>query len=97
MVSIAENRDTKTKFLEDLNEKRLINFIESLAIIATNLKEMYRMITLGGDAKLELVSVKNNKRSDSKFHLISSLFQNLTQYPYLSHEKQIMIKLIVTF
>ena len=34
---------------------RLNEFMEGFSIITSKLKEMYQMITLGGDAELELV------------------------------------------
>ena len=54
--SITKDRDAKRKLLEDLKRKRLDNFMEGFGIITSKLKEMYQMITLGGDAELELVS-----------------------------------------
>ena len=54
--SITKDRDSKRKLLEDLKRKRLDNFMEGFGIITSKLKEMYQMITLGGDAELELVS-----------------------------------------
>lgn len=53
--NITKDRDAKRKLLEDLKKKRLDNFMEGFAIITSKLKEMYQMITLGGDAELELV------------------------------------------
>jgi structural maintenance of chromosome 4 len=53
--NITKDRDAKKKLLEDLKRKRLDNFMEGFGIITSKLKEMYQMITLGGDAELELV------------------------------------------
>merc|ERR1712167_24700 len=36
-------------------QKRLEEFMEGFSVISMKLKEMYQMITLGGDAELELV------------------------------------------
>eukprot|EP00746_Dinoflagellata_sp_MGD_P162869 gnl/MRDRNA2_/MRDRNA2_90612_c0_seq1.p1 gnl/MRDRNA2_/MRDRNA2_90612_c0~~gnl/MRDRNA2_/MRDRNA2_90612_c0_seq1.p1 ORF type:complete len:1426 (-),score=448.19 gnl/MRDRNA2_/MRDRNA2_90612_c0_seq1:155-4123(-) len=41
--------------LETLRQKRLEEFMDGYSIISMKLKEMYQMITLGGDAELELV------------------------------------------
>merc|ERR1719281_1002217 len=41
--------------LETLRQKRLEEFMEGYSVISMKLKEMYQMITLGGDAELELV------------------------------------------
>lgn len=40
---------------EDLRQKRQGEFHAGFNIISTKLKEMYQLITLGGDAELELV------------------------------------------
>ena len=40
---------------DDLRKMRLNEFMEGFGIITSKLKEMYQMITLGGDAELELV------------------------------------------
>ena len=43
------------KAYEDLRKKRLDEFMAGFTVISLKLKEMYQMITLGGDAELELV------------------------------------------
>ena len=40
---------------EGLRKARLDEFMAGFAAISLKLKEMYQMITLGGDAELELV------------------------------------------
>ena len=40
---------------EDLRKRRLDEFMAGFNCISLKLKEMYQMITLGGDAELELV------------------------------------------
>ena len=40
---------------EDMKKKRLDDFMAGFTVISMKLKEMYQMITLGGDAELELV------------------------------------------
>ncbi|CAB4004811.1 structural maintenance of chromosomes 4-like [Paramuricea clavata] len=52
---ITEERDNKRKEYEALRTRRLNEFMEGFSIITMKLKEMYQMITLGGDAELELV------------------------------------------
>jgi structural maintenance of chromosome 4 len=52
---ITERRDRIKQEYEDLRQKRLDGFLEGFAIISQKLKEMYQMITLGGNAELELV------------------------------------------
>ena len=41
--------------MEELRRRRLDEFMSGFNIITLKLKEMYQMITLGGDAELELV------------------------------------------
>merc|ERR1719507_1958551 len=48
-------RDEQRKHHDDLRKQRLNDFMEGFAIITGKLKETYQMITLGGDAELELV------------------------------------------
>lgn len=50
-----ERRDEVTKVLEDLKSKRYDEFMEGFSVISMTLKEMYQMITMGGNAELELV------------------------------------------
>merc|ERR1712002_748006 len=52
---ITSARDEQMKHHETLRKMRLNDFMEGFAIITGKLKEMYQMITLGGDAELELV------------------------------------------
>lgn len=55
LEEITNQRDNKKKDLEHLKKVRLNNFMEGFSKITGKLKEMYQMITLGGDAELELV------------------------------------------
>ncbi|KAL1602740.1 Structural maintenance of chromosomes protein 4 [Paraconiothyrium brasiliense] len=48
-------RDTSKKKLDELKQLRLVGFMEGFAIITAKLKEMYNLITNGGNAELELV------------------------------------------
>lgn len=52
---ITDLRDAQRKQHEDLRKQRLDEFMTGFAKITYNLKQMYQMITLGGDAELELV------------------------------------------
>lgn len=52
---ITRSRDEQRKYHEDLRKQRLNEFMSGFTIISNKLKEMYQMITLGGDAELELV------------------------------------------
>lgn len=52
---ITEVRDKQRKYHEELRKHRLDEFMAGFATITNKLKEMYQMITLGGDAELELV------------------------------------------
>ncbi|KAK8155436.1 RecF/RecN/SMC [Phyllosticta citribraziliensis] len=51
----VSERDTNKKRCEELRSLRLEGFMEGLTIIGQRLKEMYQMITMGGNALLELV------------------------------------------
>ena len=52
---ITARRDALRKEHEALRKRRLDEFMAGFNIISLKLKEMYQMITLGGDAELELV------------------------------------------
>jgi len=52
---ITEQRDQVRTEYEDLRKQRLDTFFAGFKQITTKLKEMYQMITLGGDAELEYV------------------------------------------
>lgn len=51
----VENRDKLRNFVEELKKKRLNEFMKGFYTISMSLKEMYQMITMGGNAELELV------------------------------------------
>lgn len=53
--AITSERDRVRKEFDDLRKKRLTEFMDGFNSITLKLKEMYQMITLGGDAELELV------------------------------------------
>ena len=55
MDKITEDRDHKKKDYDELRNRRLREFMAGFSRITINLKEMYQMLTLGGDAELELV------------------------------------------
>lgn len=52
---VTEERNIVRKTHEELRRKRLEMFMDGFGQITLKLKEMYQMITLGGDAELELV------------------------------------------
>lgn len=51
----VEKRDSIKNYSEDLKKRRLDEFMEGFNTISMSLKEMYQMITMGGNAELELV------------------------------------------
>ncbi|KAL1809577.1 hypothetical protein ACET3Z_026567 [Daucus carota] len=53
--SITQQRDEVKERHDELRKKRLDEFMAGYNAISLKLKEMYQMITLGGDAELELV------------------------------------------
>ncbi|KAJ3112510.1 hypothetical protein HDU96_004491 [Phlyctochytrium bullatum] len=52
---VTERRDAARALVDDLRKRRLEEFMDGFTLISTKLKEMYQMITLGGNAELELV------------------------------------------
>eukprot|EP00003_Mantamonas_plastica_P015484 TRINITY_DN26241_c0_g1_i1.p1 TRINITY_DN26241_c0_g1~~TRINITY_DN26241_c0_g1_i1.p1 ORF type:complete len:217 (-),score=97.55 TRINITY_DN26241_c0_g1_i1:102-728(-) len=52
---VTEQRDVVRKEYDNLRKDRLNQFMAGFSTITMKLKEMYQMITLGGDAELELV------------------------------------------
>ena len=55
LEEVTESRNEARKMHEDLRRLRLEMFMDGFGQITLKLKEMYQMITLGGDAELELV------------------------------------------
>ncbi|RFU78232.1 structural maintenance-chromosome 4 [Trichoderma arundinaceum] len=55
LQTAIEQRDSAKKRLDDLRRLRLEGFMEGFSAISLRLKEMYQMITMGGNAELELV------------------------------------------
>ena len=55
LESAVAQRDTAKKRCDDLRRLRLEGFMEGFSMISLRLKEMYQMITMGGNAELELV------------------------------------------
>jgi len=53
--TVTETRDAAKTKLESTRKQRLDEFMSGFAVISMKLKEMYQMITMGGDAELELV------------------------------------------
>ncbi|KAM6065168.1 structural maintenance of chromosomes protein 4 isoform 2-T2 [Theristicus caerulescens] len=52
---ITSERDNFRQAFEDLRKQRLNEFMAGFNVITNKLKENYQMLTLGGDAELELV------------------------------------------
>ena len=55
LQSAVAARDTSKKRCDDLRKLRLEGFMQGFSLISLRLKEMYQMITMGGNAELELV------------------------------------------
>ncbi|KAJ4290906.1 Structural maintenance of chromosomes protein 4 [Kalmusia sp. IMI 367209] len=55
LTEVVAQRDESKKQLDDFKRRRLEGFMEGFYIITARLKEMYHMITMGGNAELELV------------------------------------------
>lgn len=56
LQKITHDRDQHREFCERIRKQRLQEFMEGYRSISESLKEMYQMITLGGDASLDLVN-----------------------------------------
>ncbi|KAL9651278.1 hypothetical protein ABK040_001231 [Willaertia magna] len=55
LEEVTIERNKTQKLYEELRRKRLDEFMRGFSTITMKLKEIYQMITLGGDAELELV------------------------------------------
>ncbi|XP_062706860.1 structural maintenance of chromosomes protein 4 [Aedes albopictus] len=55
LEEITAKRNEMRQLYDDVRKKRFTEFMQGFHIITKKLKEMYQMITLGGDAELELV------------------------------------------
>ncbi|KIJ66611.1 hypothetical protein HYDPIDRAFT_26944 [Hydnomerulius pinastri MD-312] len=55
LEQITEERDAQKANYDSLRKQRLDEFMAGFSLISLKLKEMYQMITLGGNAELELV------------------------------------------
>ncbi|WPG98120.1 Hypothetical protein R9X50_00090600 [Acrodontium crateriforme] len=55
LTSALAARDVAKKRTDELRRLRLEGFMEGFSLISMRLKEMYQMITMGGNAELELV------------------------------------------
>lgn len=55
LETAVTGRDSVKHRLDDLRKRRLDEFMEGFSTISLRLKEMYQMITMGGNAELELV------------------------------------------
>merc|ERR1712141_596728 len=51
----TKKKEEQRRRHDNLRKQRLNSFMDGFGIITAKLKEMYQMITLGGDAELELV------------------------------------------
>jgi structural maintenance of chromosome 4 len=55
LATAVQQRDAAKKRCDELRRLRLEGFMEGFSTISLRLKEMYQMITMGGNAELELV------------------------------------------
>ncbi|XP_031254210.1 structural maintenance of chromosomes protein 4 [Pistacia vera] len=55
LTTVTQQRDDIKKLYDEWRKRRLEEFMAGFSAISLKLKEMYQMITLGGDAELELV------------------------------------------
>lgn len=64
-------------FCERLKKQRLQEFMEGFQVVSERLKEMYQMITLGGDASLDLVDSLDPFSEGVSFGYLNSFFFKL--------------------
>lgn len=77
---ITSERDTFRQAYEDLRKQRLNEFMAGFYVITNKLKENYQMLTLGGDAELELVDSLDPFSEGIMFRFVrleSSMFPEL--------------------
>ncbi|KAL1919784.1 uncharacterized protein VTP21DRAFT_1715 [Calcarisporiella thermophila] len=55
LEAITMQRDSAKRIYDEYRKRRLDEFMQGFTIISQKLKEMYQLITLGGNAELELV------------------------------------------
>jgi structural maintenance of chromosome 4 len=55
LAEVVGRRDSAKKRCDEFRRLRLEGFMEGFSIISLRLKEMYQLITMGGNAELELV------------------------------------------
>lgn len=55
LAEVTERRNTARGDHDELRKKRLEEFMHGFGIISTKLQEIYQMITIGGDAELNVV------------------------------------------
>ncbi|WWC73446.1 uncharacterized protein I206_107416 [Kwoniella pini CBS 10737] len=55
MENVTNKRDSAKKRYDDLRKVRLDEFMSGFSAISSKLKEMYQMITMGGNAEIELI------------------------------------------
>lgn len=70
---ITNERDNFRQAYEELRKQRLNEFMAGFNIITNKLKENYQMLTLGGDAELELVDSLDPFSEGIVFRLVKHL------------------------
>ncbi|KAF1742458.1 LOW QUALITY PROTEIN: hypothetical protein MXB_2614, partial [Myxobolus squamalis] len=78
LEDFTQERDIKSNELKDIKSKRLNDFMDGFSSINYKLKEMYQLITLGGDAELELV--------DSLNPFIEGVVENILYISVFDHQ-----------
>src|SRR5690606_17513460 len=76
LEEVTQQRDHYKQQLTQLEKIRNTEFVQSFRRIMMKLKEMYQMITLGGDAELELIDTLNPYAEGVSFRCVLVLFLN---------------------
>lgn len=77
---VTNERDKFRQAFEDLRKQRLNEFMTGFNIITNKLKENYQMLTLGGDAELELVDSLDPFSEGIMFRFVKTLYYCCNSY-----------------
>ncbi|XP_059610951.1 structural maintenance of chromosomes protein 4 [Phlebotomus argentipes] len=69
LEEVTKRRNDFQALYDDVKKKRHTEFMQGFTIIARKLKQMYQMITLGGDAELEIVDSMDPFSEGIMFHV----------------------------
>lgn len=77
MTSVLKTYNAHIDMFNKVRQRRKDEFMASFRKITIKLKEMYQMITFGGDAELELVDSLDPFSEGVNFRFVSSIVVNI--------------------